>query len=200
MLHLKSPSSTIICGGSQSGKTSLVRKMLKNGIYGRKLKKVKWCYSYSQPWFLEEPDINFVEGLPDNYDDGADCIVLDDLMHRLNDKIGELFSVISHHRNVNVILLLQNLYPRCKAMRDISLNAHYVILFKNSRDMSQINCFARQLYPRNSKFLLDAYIKATTPSYGYLVVDIHPRTEEDFRLRDSLFPDSDGVYWFYRPQ
>lgn len=199
MLYLKSPSSTIVVGSSQSGKTSLVRKMIKSDIYGRPLKKIKWCYSFSQPWFLEEPDIEFVQGLPETYEN-TDLVVLDDLQSKLNEKVAELFMVVCHHRNVNVILLLQNLYPRCKAMRDISLNAQYIILFKNARDMSQINCFSRQLYPRNSRFVIDAYIKATAGPYKYLVVDIHPRTEEDFRLRDTLFPDDSGVYWFYRPQ
>lgn len=184
MLYLKSPSSTIIVGSSQSGKTSLVRKMIKKNIYGKKLKSIKWCYSYSQPWFREEPDIEFVQGLPEDFDD-SELVVLDDLQSQLNDKVAELFMVVSHHRNVNVILLLQNLYPRCKSMRDISLNAHYIILFKNARDMSQINCFSRQLYPRNSRFLVDAYIKACSIPFGYLVVDIHPRTEEEFRLRSS---------------
>lgn len=199
MLHLKTPSTLIVCAPSQGGKTSLVRKMIKRDIYGKKLKKVKWCYSYSQPWFVEEPEIDFVQGLPENYDN-AELIVLDDLMSRLNEKVAELFTVISHHRNINVILMVQNLFPRCKVMRDISLNAHYVILFKNSRDMSQINCFARQLYPRNSGFLVDAYIKSTASEYGYLVIDLFPTTAETFRLRDNLFPDKDGVYWFFRPQ
>lgn len=85
-------------------------------------------------------------------------------------------------------------------MRDISLNSHYIILFKNSRDMSQINCFARQLYPRNSKFMVDAYIKATTHPYSYLVVDLHPTTPEEHRLRESLFPDMHGIHWIYRPK
>lgn len=199
MLSLKHPSCCLIVGPSQAGKTSLVRKMIKTNIYDRKIKNIKWCYNYSSPWFLEETHIDFVEGLPESYEN-VDLIVIDDLMLRLNTSISELFSVISHNRNISVILLLQNLFPKCKAMRDISLNSHYIILFKNSRDMSQINCFARQLYPQNSRFMLDAYIKATARPYGYLVVDIHPTTQEEHRLREGLFPDSHGVYWIYRPK
>ncbi|GFR20952.1 uncharacterized protein TNCT_568061 [Trichonephila clavata] len=173
--------------------------MIKNKVYDADIKNVKWCYNYSSPWFLEEPGIDFVEGLPENYEN-VDLIVIDDLMHRLNEQISELFTVVSHHRNIIVILLLQNLFPKFKLMRDISLNSHYIILFKNSRDMSQINCFARQLYPRNSQFLTDAYIKATTHAYGYLVVDLHPTTHEEHRLRESLFPDVHGIHWIYRPK
>ncbi|GFT71338.1 uncharacterized protein TNCV_4349851 [Trichonephila clavipes] len=75
-------------GPSQSGKTSLVRKMIKNKIYDQDIKNIKWCYNYSSPWFLEEPGIDFVEGLPENYEN-VDLIVIDDLMHRLNEQISE---------------------------------------------------------------------------------------------------------------
>ncbi|GBM53880.1 hypothetical protein AVEN_64809-1 [Araneus ventricosus] len=163
------------------------------------MNNIKWCYSYSSPWFLEEPVIEFVQGLPDSYEN-CDLIVIDDLMHQLDQKVSELFTVVSHHQNVSVILLLQNLFPKRKAMRDTSLNSHYIILFKNSRDMSQINCFARQLYPRNSHFMVDAYIKAAASPYEYLVVDLHPTTSEEHRLCDSLFPDHNGIYWIYRPK
>ncbi|GFY62250.1 uncharacterized protein TNIN_78381 [Trichonephila inaurata madagascariensis] len=124
---------------------------------------------------LQELDIEFVQGLPDSYEN-CDLIVIDYLMHQLNEKVSELFTIVSHHRNVSVILLLQNLFPKCKALRDIGLNSHYIILFKNSRDMSQINCFARKLYPRNSQYMVDAYIKSPASPYQYLVVDLHPTT------------------------
>ena len=48
-------------------------------------------------------------------------------------------------------------------MRTISLNAHYLILFKNPRDASQINHLAKQMYPTKSKFMVEAYRDATLP-------------------------------------
>lgn len=113
MLSLKHPSSCLIVGPSQSGKTSLVRKMIKSNVYDRNIKNIKWCYNYSSPWFLEEPDIDFVEGLPESYEN-VDLIVIDDLMHRLNERISELFTVVSHHRNIRVILLFQICFPNAK--------------------------------------------------------------------------------------
>ena len=85
-------------------------------------------------------------------------------------------------------------------MRDISLNAHYIILFRNARDASQVSCLGRQLYSRKSPFFTDAYIKATSKPFGYLVVDLHPKTPEDYRLRDGLFRDKDGYYWLFHPK
>ena len=66
-LKLYHPSSCLIVGGSQCGKTSLVRKMIRKRIYGSGVKKVKWCYSYAAPWFVEEPDYEFIPSkfLPD---------------------------------------------------------------------------------------------------------------------------------------
>lgn len=197
MFKCKHPSSCLVVGPSQSGKTSLVRKMIQDRMYEPEIRKVKWCYSYSSPWFVEEPNMEFIQGLPESYENG-DLIVIDDLMHRLNEKIAELFTAASHHCTVSVIVILQNLFPRIKFMRDISLNAHYIILFKNARDASQVSCLGRQLYPKNSHFLIDAYKKATSRPFGYLLIDVHPHTPEDYRLRENLFPDSDGIVWFFR--
>lgn len=199
MLHLKFGTNCIIFGASQSGKSTLVRKMIKSNVYDKKLGKVIWCYNYASPWFIEEPDFIFRQDLPEKYERGA-LIVIDDFMHSLNEKIAHLFTVGSHHCGVSVILILQNIFPRSPVMRDISLNSHYIILFKNSRDLNQVHTLCKQIFPRNSKFMLDAFIKATAEPYKYLVVDVHPLTKEEHRLRESLFPDDNGLNWFYAPK
>lgn len=198
MFRLKHPSTCIVAGPSRSGKTYLVRQMIKKNIYDCKIGKIRWCYRYPSPWFLEEPNIEFIHGLPENFESG-DLIVIDDLMNRLNEKIAEIFTGASHHCDVSVILILQNIFPKVKVMRDISLNTHYMIIFKITRDMSQINCLGRQLYPTQSKYFLDAYIKATRGLYHYLLIDLHPQTSHLFRLRDNLFPTRRGIYWIYAP-
>lgn len=198
MLQWKHPSTCIICGPSQTGKTSLVRKMIKNKIYDHEIKKILWCYSTWQPWFLEESNISFLQGLP-KAEETYDLIIIDDLMNSLTQDVSQMFTVGSHHKNYSVILILQNLYPRIRVMRDISLNTHYLILFRNNRDLSQAICFARQAFPKNSKFFLDAYKKATSDPFSYLLVDVHPRTVEDYRLRQSIFPDERGINWVFVP-
>lgn len=199
MIRLKKPSTCLIIGPSQSGKSSLARKMIKNDIYESEFQSVKWCYTYASPWFFEEPQFTFINGLPDKYESG-DLVVIDDFMHSLNDKIADLFTAASHHCNISVILILQNIFPRARVMRDISLNSHYLVLFKNSRDMNQVETLCRQIFPRQSKFMLDAYLKSTAEAYSYLFVDLYPLTKEDHRLWESLFPDSKGLYWVFRPK
>ncbi|GFV05841.1 uncharacterized protein TNCV_5035801 [Trichonephila clavipes] len=85
-------------------------------------------------------------------------------------------------------------------MRDISLNAHYIILFRNNRDVSQAACFGRQAFPGRGKFFMDSYKKATEEPFSYLLVDVHPRSPEVQRLRKSLFPDRGMINWVFVPK
>ncbi len=84
--------------------------------------------------------------------------------------------------------LTQNLFYRGKRTRTISLNAHYIVLFKNVRDITQIANLAKQMYPDNDRFMLEAFRDATMVSYGYLVVDLNPQTDERLRLKINIFP------------
>ena len=125
----------------------------------------------------------------DNFD-GREPILLivDDLMQETNETIANLFTKGSHHRNVSVLFLVQNLFPKNKFARTISLNAHYMVLFKNPRDASQFATLARQMYPKQSQYAVEAYKDATREPYSYLVVDIRPEQDEDLRLRTNIFP------------
>lgn len=198
MLKLQHPSSLIISGPSQSGKTELVRKMIKNKIYDYDVKKILWCYAVWQPWFTTQKEIEFKAGLPQE-DINADLIIIDDQMNSITNEVSEMFTIGSHHKKYSIILITQNLFPRVKQFRDISLNAHYLILFRNNRDLSQATCFARQAFPGRGKYFLDAYKKATTEPFSYLLIDVHPRTLEEHRLRQSLFPELGFINYVYLP-
>ena len=71
----------------------------------------------------------------------------------------------------------------------MSLNAHYIVLFKNPRDALQVATLARQMYPGNSKFLIEAFKNATEKPFGYLLLDLKPDTDEKYRIRTNIFPD-----------
>jgi hypothetical protein len=79
----------------------------------------------------------------------------------------DLFTKGSHHRNVSVILIIQNLFHQGRFCRDISLNAKYLVLLKNVRDKQQFSYLARQVYPEHSDSLYRAYLDATTETHGY---------------------------------
>lgn len=69
----------------------------------------------------------------------------------------------------------------------MSLNAHYLVLFKNPRDATQVSTLARQMYPGRNKFLVEAFKDATAKPYGYLLIDLKGDTEEKYRIRTNIF-------------
>ena len=73
--------------------------------------------------------------------------MMDDLMTSTNDSVVDIFTKISHHRNVSVVYLNQNLFYKNKQTRTLSLNSHYIVLLKNARDETQVANLARQMYP-----------------------------------------------------
>ena len=74
-------------------------------------------------------------------------------------------------------------------MRNIHLNTEYVVLFRNPRDKSQFGHLARQLEPKHSKALVDAYVDAyvdaTSRPYSHLLVDLKPHTPDAMRYRSN---------------
>jgi hypothetical protein len=139
-----------------------------------------WVFSY---------DFSFIY-------DRAKMIVLDDLMHECSSSnmVSEAFTRKRHHHNLSVIIVLQNLYSKGSAMRDIHLNAQYIVLFQNPRDKGQFNHFARQVEPTLSKSLIKVYIEATNKPYSHLMVDLKPHTPNMLRYRSNTLSDTQTVF------
>ena len=102
-------------------------------------KNIVWCHSEDNaPHHLK--DVSFVKSVPEfeNPENVPTLIVLDDLMDSAySKKVSELFSKASHHRNISLILITQNLFHQGPSSRDISLNSKYIVVFKNPRDKTQ---------------------------------------------------------------
>ena len=98
-----------------------------------------------------------------------------------------LFVKGMHHRHLSVIFLNQNMYCQGKHSRTINLNTHILVLMKNPRDLSQIQCLARHAFVGKSKILLEAFKDATSQPYGYLILDFSPMGHEAFRAILHLF-------------
>ena len=94
--------------------------------------------------------------------------------------------------------LTQNLFPPRKLSRTISLNSHYMIIFKNPRDSLGISTLARQMYPHNTNFLLQSFQDATKKPYGYLLLDLHQLTPENMRLRTNILPGEKQIVYVKR--
>ena len=122
-----------------------------------------------------------------------------DLMAETDSRVTNLFTKKSHHSDTSVIYLVQNLFSKNKESRTISLNAQYMIVFKNPRDSSQLANLARQMYPGRGAFVQEAFADATASPYGYLLIDLKQNTPDDMRLRTSVLPD-DAHQWVYVPK
>ena len=192
-LKLKHPFTCIVAGPSGSGKTVFTTRLIENtkNMIEPAPDRVLWCYGVYQSFFNETKNVEFHKGLP-NLDvfDGKQrvLLILDDLMHETDDRVSQIFTRVSHHKNLSVLYLTQNLFYGSKQNRTISLNSHYVVLFKNARDATQISHLAGQMYPGKSKFMIEAYRDATSNPFSYLLVDLKPDTEDRLRLRSNIFP------------
>lgn len=208
-LLFKHPFTAMVAGPSGSGKTFLVRDILKyheTVMFGMTKFKVLWAYGQWQSLYTKKVDgvsISYVEGLPDKQEideHQPSLIVIDDLMTELaNDKkMTNLFTKGSHHMNISVIFIVQNLFYNAKEMRTININTSYFILLKNPRDKSQIEHLGKQMFPGTKGYLRDAYNDATSRPFGYLIVDCKSDTDDKVRLRTRILP-SETIKGEFRP-
>jgi hypothetical protein len=100
-------------------------------------------------------------------------------------RIADLFTKGSHHRYLSIVYIVQNRFHQGKEMRNISLNAHYIVLFKSPRDKQQISMLARQINPGKVQEFMRSYEDATSRPHGYLMLDLKPTTDDQQRLKTN---------------
>jgi hypothetical protein len=197
-LRFRHPFTAIIAGPTACGKTVFTKTFIDNlsAMCDTVFAKIIWYYDEMQPIYDGE-NVEYIHGLPDmNSFSGVHpiLIILDDLMGETGKSVIDIFTKGSHHRNLSVFYISQNLFHQGKGQRDISLNANYLIYFKNPRDKMQINHLARQISPENSKFVQEAYANATGRPHGYLLFDLKQDTPDEYRLRTNILPNERPSY------
>ena len=208
-IQLTHPFGLLVSGGTKTGKTTFVKQLLSNAsvMIETPPENIIYFYSEYQATFGEievlVPGIQFVQGLPDSMIDSINpntrnLYIIDDMMGEKDAVIAKLFTKKSHHGNLSVIYIVQNLFHQSKDHRTISLNASYLVLTKNVRDASQVIHLAKQLYPNNTKFFQQAYQLATKEPYTYLFVDLTPTCPDEIRLRSGIFPTD--IHYVYQPR
>jgi hypothetical protein len=203
---LKHPFTMVISGPTSCGKTSLVSYILQHvqHLIDPPPQRIVWLYKRWQPLYdliqrMVKPSVEFIQGIPPGlehdefFNPGVrNLIVLDDLMSTAtkDSRITDLFTEGSHHRNLSILCLNQNLYfSKDPTQRR---NSHYIVLFKNPIDKQQIYTLARQMYPGNSEYFTNYFDMATQKPYGYLLVDLKQNTPDSLRLRPNVFQEGSG--------
>jgi hypothetical protein len=113
------------CRITQSGKTVSVKSLLENAqtTISPPPQRIIWCYGQWQPSYFDMmrtmPGIEFNEGIPEDKDkvdyleiSQRNLIILDDLMAQFGKekRISDLFTKGSHHRNLSIIYVVQNIF------------------------------------------------------------------------------------------
>jgi hypothetical protein len=213
MFPFETPSTFSISGTTGSGKTTWIYNLLahKDDLFkDQSPHSILYCYGVWQSLFnkMEEniTNIIFHKGIPNEKiiedisgNNHHNVIILDDLMQDVvkTPEIETLFSRGAHHKKLTIIYINQNMFCQGKYARTITLNCHYLVLFKNLRDCSQIQRLGQQIFPGKGQGLVEAYKDCMKESFGYLVIDLSPHAEEDYRLRTKIFPGEDTIV--YKP-
>jgi len=195
------PSSIILSGASMSGKTAFTFKLIDNigELFNPVPAKIIVSYGENQQQYKNcHKEITFVEGLDfdtTNDSNAPTLIIIDDQMTESasHSKIQDLFTKGVHHRNQSVLYITQNLFHQGRFSRDIRLNTHYFIVFKSPSFVSQIMHFGRQIWPEKPKFLISAYKKATENPFSYLFINLHPKCNDNLRVRSCILPGEDEI-------
>ena len=114
-------------------------------------------------------------------------VVIDDLMSEANERqdVNHLFTR-GRHEDISVDFLVQNFHSKGKFMRENSLKADYVVLFKNPRDETVVSHVGRQM--KKTRFINDAFQQATKDiPFSYLFLDLRSDTRDELRVRNDVF-------------
>ena len=200
--EIASPFRLIVAGGSGSGKTELVKRMIKEDLSNR-FKDIHYCY----PNYLTEIPAEFC--VPVQYHAGllsttelkdipdGSLIIIDDLMMEsaANEDVAKLFTVVARKRNISVILLVQNIYQQGKYFRNIRLNTTGIIMFKFRAGRDVNKRLLRDLGLQDM-ISVDQLDRALAKKYSYILFDLHPDRHCDFGcVRSNIFDNNFRVFY-----
>ena len=201
--YLQKPFRLIVAGGSGSGKTRFVQKLINSEHFSSPFGSV----TYYLPSYVCDNDdtiefdrpVQFKTGIPSTADlsqvQPNSLLIFDDMMHECSksDKMERLFSVIARKRNISIILTVQNIYH--PGLRHIRINSTGLVLFKFFAAMD-VNKRIIKSFGLKNLITTEQLDTVYEERYGYIYVNIHPDRHYDFgTLRANIFDYSISVYY-----
>ena len=124
-------------------------------------------------------------------------LVRDDLMAEGGEdkELLDLFTKHSHHQNITVLYLCQDMFPPGKYAKSISRNAHYIVAFKNPRDQLEMKNLLFQAFLTCWQDMMYVYQKVTERPFGYTILDLHPASDDRKRIFSHLLTHEGYQRW-----
>lgn len=204
------PTQLLISGPTKSGKTSLVTKILQNRevMFEPVAAKVYWFYTMLNsitPVQEALSDVEFIEGIPDYdfistkiVDNTPKILVMDDMQDVISTAKGatdmtKIFTRLSHHSDVSLIFLVQDMYYNPKMRRITNQCENLIVMANGSGIMGQVGHFASQ-QGLNAQFVKDYCLQNVRDlsSHGYLLISNGANVGVD-RVRTNILPGEENI-------
>ena len=126
-------------------------------------------------------------------------VVFDDWCDEIcNSKAIADFATAGRHRGLSTISIKHNLFQQSKLGRHVELQNTHIALFKSPRDVMQVSTISVQLGLGSE--LVDWYRDTSSVSYGHLLVDLSPRTDNRSRYCTNTGSIPSKFYFPERPK
>lgn len=221
---LKVPFALLCAASSGSGKSHLVRDLILNHyrMFEKPLVEIVWLYhkrAYDTQLVKQletglDIPIRFIEGFPakeiaegtlfNSDNDAIKLLVMDDIVVSAmrSPVFIEMFTIMSHHNNMCIIGILQNMHSETSAtrqiMNNIIRNVSYVVLFPDRRNMQACKQIART-YFSDEEYKLNEPFKHLIESkqkFIYMVIDF---VDADIPVKFNTLRPTDDSYYFTFP-
>jgi hypothetical protein len=217
-LKLHVPSTILISGPSQCGKTTLIESLLTEpDCFNHQFNEICWVHApHAENKALFERlkgalPIKFREGYPDKditdntlfkRPNRPNLLVLDDILVNPSTpykSLYNLFNIFSHHQNITVILTVQNLAgatPSQKSCLSTLLRScSYLVLFASRRMTPVFRFIATGYFPGEQYRVLKPFKEALSLNnpHSYFVYDFVTENEQ-IRIRNGGLVPSHKCY------
>lgn len=216
-VEFQTPFTMLVVGSSGAGKSTFVEKFIQRAPMDRPLGEIFYFYNTDAFAGLDKlPDVNYIRGLPtkdwvetrlgrleeeetqQQRRTEVPLIIIDDFGASIDMDTASLFTIASHHVDVNVICILHTLYSKNPAYKLMNDNCKYLVLFKNPRDLQTVSNLARQMDPQRNRRFVAIFKEATQRPYSYLLIDLNQTTPEKYRFRSNVLFENDEPMAIYQ--
>ncbi|EFP11729.1 hypothetical protein CRE_05294 [Caenorhabditis remanei] len=199
------PSQTTIIGATQSGKTTLLKKIIENcsTSFDTPITNIFWFCGVKTPGIpTNVPNLRVYEGLPDvellkEHKDQTNVVVCDDLMTefaRSKDSLNllnTLFTVYAHHYNCAVFNLVQSAFALPPVTRN---NSTYIILMRSLSDAAQIKNLLVQQFGDRWRGAYQAYEDVMSKPYQAMMINNDPHSPPSMRILSNFIEEYPVAY------